>query len=299
DRPSGRFRQGDARWARQCRRAGRRQPLGRPASAAGDRTGTGRPAGDLRVRRLLLGTRPRHRRSPAGGAGAAHRRRGGVDRGPARLDDPQRRPDPRPRGRGGGRPRHPRRPARDVPDLRRDRRLPARPGGRRLMSERDDDRTLLATAGTQARRVAFGPGGGAAMPAERSEQFFPTLRRLGEILGPETRRLVVVLMLAVGAGALAAFGPRLLGQATDLVVSGVGSDDGIDFGALNATLLRAVGLYLAAWALSAAQANLLAGIVQRSMYALRESVEDKLHRLPLGYVDRQHRGDLLSRVRSE
>ncbi len=167
------------------------------------------------------------------------------------------------------------------------------------MAERDDDRALLATTGTQARRAAFGPGGGAAMPAERSEQFFPTLRRLGEILGPETRRLMIVLMLAICAVVLSAFGPRLLGQATDLVVSGARSDAGIDFGALNSTLLQAVGLYVAAWALSAVQAHLLAGIVQRSMYALRESVEEKLHRLPLGYVDRQPRGDLLSRVTND
>lgn len=167
------------------------------------------------------------------------------------------------------------------------------------MSDRDDDRKLLATTGTQARRTAFGPGGGAAMPAERSEQFFPTLRRLGEILGPETHRLVFVFVLAVCAVVLSAWGPRLLGQATDVVVSGAGTADGIDFGELNSTLLRAIGLYVAAWALSAVQAHLLAGVVQRSMYSLRESVEEKLHRLPLGYVDGQPRGDLLSRVTND
>ena len=44
-------------------------------------------------------------------------------------------------------------------------------------------------------------------------------------------------------------------------------------------------LYLASWVLAYAQAYILAGVVQRSMYALRESVEHKLNRLPLSYVD--------------
>ena len=35
----------------------------------------------------------------------------------------------------------------------------------------EDDRKLLATAGTEARRASFGPGGGLGMPAERSDKF--------------------------------------------------------------------------------------------------------------------------------
>jgi ATP-binding cassette subfamily B protein len=35
------------------------------------------------------------------------------------------------------------------------------------------------------------------------------------------------------------------------------------------------------------------------MYRLRSDVEEKLNHLPLGYIDRQHRGDLLSRVTND
>ena len=44
---------------------------------------------------------------------------------------------------------------------------------------------------------------------------------------------------------------------------------------------------------------MLAGVVQRSMRKLRSDVEDKLNRLPLAYIDRQPRGDLLSRVTND
>ena len=50
-----------------------------------------------------------------------------------------------------------------------------------------------------------------------------------------------------------------------------------------------------------AQAYILAGVVQRSMYGLRESAVERQAqpRLPLSYVDRQPRGDLLSRVTND
>jgi ATP-binding cassette, subfamily B, multidrug efflux pump len=162
-----------------------------------------------------------------------------------------------------------------------------------------DEHQILATTGTQARRASFGPGGGAGMPVERGENFVATLKRLGEILGTETHRLVGVLVLTVCSVVLVVFGPRLLGQATDVIVSGVTSDDGIDFGAMHRKLLAVGSLYMASWALAVMQSFILAGVVQRSMYALRESVEHKLNRLPLTYLDRAARGDLLSRVTND
>ena len=97
-------------------------------------------------------------------------------------------------------------------------------------------------------------------------------------------------------------GPRILGHATDIVFDGVTGRDGatgIDFDRLHSILLIALVLYVGSYALSYLQAYLLAGIVQRTMRQLRNDVEAKLNRLPLGYVDRQPRGDLLSRVTND
>ena len=60
-----------------------------------------------------------------------------------------------------------------------------------------------------------------------------------------------------------------------------------------------LALYVASAVLSYLQGYLLAGVVQRAMFTLRSDVEDKLNRLPLRYVDRQPRGDLLSRVTND
>jgi ATP-binding cassette subfamily B protein len=108
----------------------------------------------------------------------------------------------------------------------------------------------------------------------------------------------VVFVLTVASVALVVIGPRLLGQATDIIVSGV-VGDGIDFDELHRKLFLVGGIYVASWVLGYSQAYVLAGVVQRSMFELRESVERKINRLPLSYIDRQARGDLLSRVTND
>ncbi len=163
----------------------------------------------------------------------------------------------------------------------------------------DDDRELVATAGTQARRAGFGPGAGAGMPIERSDDFGTTLRRLGQILGHETMRLWFVLVLTVSSVTLVVIGPRLLGGATDVIVAGVSAPGGIDVAELHRRLLLIAGIYLVAWLFGYMQSYILAGVVQRSMYALRSAVERKLHRVSLAYVDGRSRGDLLSRVTND
>jgi ATP-binding cassette subfamily B protein len=138
----------------------------------------------------------------------------------------------------------------------------------------------------------------AAMPLERSLDFSGSTRRLLRRMAPERPRLVLVVSLAVVSVAFVVLGPTVLGHATDLIVSGV-AGGGIDFGALDRTLLLALGLYVASAVLSWLQSYVLAGVVQRTMYGLRADVETKLNELPLRYVDGQSRGDLLSRVTND
>lgn len=142
----------------------------------------------------------------------------------------------------------------------------------------------------------FGP----AVPGERSKDFTGSTRRLLRTMGPERRGAWVVLVAAVVSVALSALGPRILGEATDIVVRGVtGDTDGIAFDELRRVLAGVVGLYAVSAALSYVQSYVLAGVVQRTMLRLRREVEEKLHRLSLGYVDSQPRGDLLSRVTND
>ncbi|MGB0114519.1 MAG: ABC transporter ATP-binding protein [Ilumatobacteraceae bacterium] len=162
----------------------------------------------------------------------------------------------------------------------------------------EDDRQILATAGTEARRASFGPGGGVGIPAERSENFGRSLRRLGDILGSERRLLYFVMVCTVISVTLVVIGPKLLGNATNTIIDGM-TGDGIDYGKLHQQLFVILAIYLGSWALAYTQSYVLAGVVQRSMHSLRNAVERKLNHLPLSYVDKQSRGDLLSRVTND
>ncbi|MBP2269023.1 ATP-binding cassette subfamily B protein [Pseudarthrobacter sp. PvP004] len=188
-------------------------------------------------------------------------------------------------------------------------------------------------------RPAMGPGRGGPfagmnIPAEKASNFSASARRLLGTLRPERFWLILVLVFAVVSVALSVIGPRLLGEGTNLIFAGVvskqfpagaskadviaglrasGEDSkadmlsamaltpgvGIDFGALASVLLWALALYVLASAFGWMQAYVLNGVVQRTVYRLRERIEAKIHRLPLRYFDSIQRGELLSRVTND
>ncbi len=161
--------------------------------------------------------------------------------------------------------------------------------------EEEDSAYVPISGGPMGRMVA--PG----MPLERSKDFRGTLRRLGARLTPEIFRVIGVVILALAGVVLAAFGPLVLGDATNVIVRGLehGGPHAINFGSLHHLLLVVVLLYIGSATFQYLAAYTLAGMVQRTMYRLRADVEDKLNRVPLGYVDRSARGDLLSRVTND
>ncbi len=178
-----------------------------------------------------------------------------------------------------------------------------------------------------------GPMGG-GMVGQKAMDFGPSARRLVARLRPERARVLAVLALAVLSVGLTALGPRLLGRATDLVFAGYfgrqfpaglsreqaveqarsagegGVADvlsaldftpgvGVDFDAVARVLGLVLALYLAAALLGWLQGYLLNDVVQGTVRRMRGEVEDKIHRLPLTYLDRQSRGELLSRVTND
>ncbi|KQR01176.1 multidrug ABC transporter ATP-binding protein [Arthrobacter sp. Leaf141] len=179
-----------------------------------------------------------------------------------------------------------------------------------------------------------GPFAGMNVPAEKALNFGPSARRLAAELRPERAWLLLVLALGVVSVSFSVIGPRLLGEGTNLIFAGVVSRDlpagvgkdqliaqlraagdnqkadmlspmaltpgqGIDFVALGSVLMWALLLYVLASAFMWVQAYVLNGVVQRTVYRLRERIEGKIHRLPLRYFDSIQRGELLSRVTND
>ncbi|TNU72991.1 ABC transporter ATP-binding protein [Miniimonas arenae] len=185
-----------------------------------------------------------------------------------------------------------------------------------------------------ARRGPGGPMGGMGMPTEKPLDMRGTLRRLLGDMREHRLELAVSVLLGVASVVLAVVGPKILGNATNIVFAAVisreipagitqeqaieglraqGQDrladmltqvtftpgEGLDTHALAVTLGWALLVYLGAWLFGWLQARLTAIVVQHTMFRMRARVEDKLTRVPLSYVDRQSRGDVLSRVTND
>src|SRR5579872_1675195 len=190
-------------------------------------------------------------------------------------------------------------------------------------------------AGATAQRRG-GPGwmGMAGPPAGKLNNPGRTLRKLLARLKPETRLLGVVAILGIGSVAFSVIGPKIIGNATNIIFNGivgkmlpagmtkaqaiallqahgqsqiaqmlsgmnVTPGQGIDFTALGSTLLLAVGVYVLSSVLMWGQGYIMAGVAQRTVYGLRRDVEEKLARLPLKYFDSHSHGDILSRVTND
>ena len=166
-----------------------------------------------------------------------------------------------------------------------------------------------------------GPMGG-GMVGQKAMDFVPSAKRLVGRMRPDRGKAVAVVLLGVVSVLLMSVGPRILGHATDLVFNGfVGSKippgtprsmwpqavqdmdvvpgQGVDFGAVADVLLLALAVYAGASLLGWLQGFVLNTVVQNTIRQLRQDVEDKISRLPLGYFDRSPRGELLSRVTND
>jgi len=145
-----------------------------------------------------------------------------------------------------------------------------------------------------------GPMGGmAGMPVEKAQDFKGSMRRLTRLLKPEAMIVFGVLIIGAVSVGLSVTGPKVLGEATTTIFAGFLSGQGIDFGRLHRILIGVVAIYVTSSLLGYAQGYILNGITQRTIYRLRETVELKIHRLPLNYFDKHQRGELLSRVTND
>jgi len=190
-----------------------------------------------------------------------------------------------------------------------------------------------------------GPGGGGGpmhmgmmMPTAKARSFRTSFRRLLGELRPERALVLAVAGLGAISVAFSIVGPKILGNATnvlfegvvgrqlgDMGLSGVPKDQiveglrakgqtnfadmlasmnvvpgvGVDFGALTGILLFVAAIYVVSSLFSWAQSYIMAGVTQRTVYRLRRRVDEKLGRLPLAYFDRESRGDILSRVTND
>lgn len=172
------------------------------------------------------------------------------------------------------------------------------------------------------------------VPGDKAKDTRGTMARLWRMLAKDRVVLIIGITLICLATVLAVLGPWILGMATDVVFAGFigknlpkdvplesiiataraqGDSEfadllmraqpipgvGINFSQLSTFIAIAVGLYLVAAILNLIQGRAIIYLVARMSYRMRERVSRKLDRVPISYIDKQKRGDLLSRVTND
>ncbi|MCX4962585.1 ABC transporter ATP-binding protein [Streptomyces virginiae] len=180
-----------------------------------------------------------------------------------------------------------------------------------------------------------GPGGRMMMgPAQRSMDFKGSGKRLLRQLAHDRAKIWGMVAAVVGSVGCAVVGPKILGEATDLVFAGIvgrempagttkqqaldglrargqdgmadmlaGSDftpgQGIDFGAVGVVAIWALVVFTLAGLLMLVATRLSNHVMNGTVYRMREELQAKLSRLPLSYFDQQKRGEVLSRATND
>ncbi|WP_327735361.1 ABC transporter ATP-binding protein/permease [Streptomyces nojiriensis] len=180
-----------------------------------------------------------------------------------------------------------------------------------------------------------GPGGRMMMgPAQRSMDFKGSGRRLLRQLAYDRAKIWGMVAAVVGSVGCAVVGPKILGEATDLVFAGIvgrempagttkqqaldglrargqdgmadmlaGTDftpgQGIDFGAVGVVAIWALVVFTLAGLLMLVATRLSNHVMNGTVYRMREELQAKLSRLPLSYFDQQKRGEVLSRATND
>ncbi|MDH6542096.1 ABC transporter ATP-binding protein [Streptomyces sp. SPB4] len=180
-----------------------------------------------------------------------------------------------------------------------------------------------------------GPGGRMMMgPAQRSMDFKGSGKRLLRQLAQDRAKLWGMVAAVFASVACAVVGPKILGEATDLVFAGIvgrempagitkeqaleglrakgqdgmadmlsGTDftpgEGIDFGAVGVVAIWALVVFTLAGLLMLVATRLSNHVMNGTVYRMREELQAKLSRLPLSYFDQQKRGEVLSRATND
>ncbi len=174
-------------------------------------------------------------------------------------------------------------------------------GGRPDKNPAPRQRRTRKSASRSMQGGAMRGGPPMGMPVQKAKDFRGTLFRLAGYFKPQWFLLIVVFIAAVLSTIFGIISPKIMGNATTdlykgyfLARSGV-PGAGVDFHDILRILVTLAILYVLSSIFSYVQQYLMAGIAQRTVYALRKEVNAKLARLPLSFYDSRSHGDVLSR----
>lgn len=155
---------------------------------------------------------------------------------------------------------------------------------------------------TRRRRGGMGQGP-VRMAGEKAKDFKGTIRKLLAYMGFYKIALLFVIIFAIGSTVFNVLGPKILGNATTELYSGLmlkfSGTGSIDFSKIGKILLGLMIIYVISGIFSFIQGWLMTGISQKLSKKMRRDISEKINRMPFGYFEENKIGDVLSRITND
>lgn len=138
---------------------------------------------------------------------------------------------------------------------------------------------------------------------EKATDFKGTMKQLLLYMKPYYIYIFLSFVFAIFSTIFMVVGPKISGKAITALSTGfvakVQGKGTIDFIYIRNVLLFLLGLYLISTLCNLIQGWCMAGVSQKVSYRLRQSMSEKIHRLPFSYFDKQSHGEVLSRFSND
>ena len=116
-------------------------------------------------------------------------------------------------------------------------------------------------------------------------------------------QLIMVILFAVVSTIFTIVGPKILGNATTEIFTGlvskISGGVGINFDKILNILLTLLTLYIISIIFSVIQGLTMTNVTQKLTYKLRNEISQKINKLPMKYFDNKTNGEVLSVITND
>ena len=148
-----------------------------------------------------------------------------------------------------------------------------------------------------------GPMHGPGRTFEKPKDLKGTIKKLFRYVSKYKIALIFVLVFTIGSTIFSITGPKILGNATQEIYTGVMSKisggNGINFDAVLKILLWLFVLYVISAIFSYIEGWIMSTISQKLTYKFRKEVSEKINRMPMSYFDQKTHGEVLSVITND
>lgn len=144
---------------------------------------------------------------------------------------------------------------------------------------------------------------GRGAPPEKAKDFKGTIKNLIKYIGVYKIAILVVMIFAIGSTIFNVIGPKILGNATTELFSGLiaklSGQGSIDFNKIGKILLWLMVMYAVSGLFAFIQGWIMTTISQKICFRMRKDISEKINRMPLKYFEKNTVGDVLSRITND